>query len=175
MSTDGNELTLQVNYLAPVALTWLLAQRAERPQRVVNVASATHLSATLALDDLDLGQGYSPVAAYARAKLAVVMHTCWLAEHPLQAGFEAVSIHPGVIATGLLHAMFGAGGARPERAAANIVEVAGRSGDRGTYYDETRPAEPNPAARDRDAQAELLDHTVERLARAGIVIRPEAG
>jgi NAD(P)-dependent dehydrogenase (short-subunit alcohol dehydrogenase family) len=176
MSADGNELALQVNYLAPVALTWLLSRQAAQPgRRLVNVASATHLSATLDLDDLDLARGYSPVAAYARTKLAVVTHTCWLADHPPHAGLEAVSIHPGVIATGLLHAMFGAGGASPERAAGNIVDVAGRSGDGGTYYDETSPAPPNPVARDRGVQARLVDLTVERLAAAGIAIDVDTG
>jgi NAD(P)-dependent dehydrogenase (short-subunit alcohol dehydrogenase family) len=176
VSADGNELTLQVDYLAPVALTWLLSRRAPQPgRRVVNVASATHLSATLDLDDLDLARGYSPVAAYSRAKLAVVVHTCWLAEHPPHPGLEPVSIHPGVIATGLLHAMFGAGGASPEHAAGNIVEVAGRSGDGGTYYDETRPADPNPVARDRGFQARLLDRTAERLRAAGLAIDVDDG
>lgn len=36
------------------------------------LASQTHESATLALDDLDLAHGYSPVRAYAQSKLAIV-------------------------------------------------------------------------------------------------------
>ncbi len=55
-------------------------------------------------------------------------------------------MHPGVIATTLLHEMFDAGGDRPEYAASNILQVVSRSGDNGTYYDERRPAQPNPAA-----------------------------
>jgi NAD(P)-dependent dehydrogenase (short-subunit alcohol dehydrogenase family) len=170
VSADGNEVTLQVDYLAPVALTSLLLPRlaGQDRARIVNVASATHLSATLDLDDLDLRQGYSPVAAYARAKLALVTYTCWLADHVPHPGIEAVAVHPGVIATGLLHAMFATGGGRPERAARTIVDVAARSGDNGTYYDETRPAEPNPVARDRRVQQRLHDLTAERLARAGL-------
>jgi hypothetical protein len=64
--------------------------------------------------------------------------------------------------------MFGAAGDPPEHAARNLVEVAARSGDAGTYYDEARPAEPNPVARDRTTQARLVAHTLERLAAAGI-------
>ena len=167
---DGNELTLQVDYLAPVALTSrLLAVLADQDRaRIVDVASATHLSATLDLDDLDLERGYTPVDAYARAKLALVTHTCWLAGHLPHRGIEVVALHPGIIATGLLHAMFAIGGDEPERAARAIVEVAGRSGDNGTYYDEVRPADPHPAARDPRVQRRLHDLTVARLARAGV-------
>jgi NAD(P)-dependent dehydrogenase (short-subunit alcohol dehydrogenase family) len=170
LSADGNELTLQVNYLAPVALTSLLLDRVadQDRARIVNVASATHLSATLDLEDLDLRQGYAPVTAYARAKLALVTYTCWLADHVPHPGIEAVAAHPGVIATGLLHAMFASGGDTPERAARTIVEVTARSGDNGTYYDETRPAEPNPVARDLRIQQRLHDLTVARLAGAGL-------
>jgi NAD(P)-dependent dehydrogenase (short-subunit alcohol dehydrogenase family) len=174
MSADGNELTLQVDYLAPVALTARLLPRlaGQERARVVNVASATHLSATLDLDDLDLAHGYSAVAAYARAKLALVVHTCWLAGHLPHAGIEVVALHPGVISTGLLHAMFGAGGDRPESAASAVVAVAGRSGDSGTYYDEARPAAPHPDAHDPRVQARLHDLTAARLARAGIDVGP---
>lgn len=170
VTDDGNELTLQVDYLAPVALTSRLLPglAGQDRARIVNVASATHLSATLDLDDLDLRRGYTPVAAYARAKLALVTYTCWLAGHLPHAGVEVVALHPGVIATGLLHAMFAAGGDRPESAARAIVDVAGRAGDSGTYYDEARPADPHPAARDPEVQRRLHDLTVARLARAGV-------
>jgi NAD(P)-dependent dehydrogenase (short-subunit alcohol dehydrogenase family) len=167
---DGNEQTLQVNYLAPVGLTTLLLDRLapEAPVRVVNVASATHLSAALDLDDLDLHQGYTPVAAYARAKLALVTYTCWLAAHPRRPDVEVVAVHPGVIATGLLHAMFSIGGDSPDDAARTLAEVAAGAGDSGTYYDETRPAQPNPAALDPRTQQRLHDLTAARLAPAGI-------
>jgi hypothetical protein len=65
-------------------------------------------------------------------------------------------VHPGVIATGLLHAMFSVGGDSPEYAAANLLDVVRRDDDNGTYYDERRPATPNPIALDPVTQ-ELLD------------------
>jgi hypothetical protein len=73
LSSDGNEITLQTNYLAPVA---------------------------------------------------------WLARHLLRPSVEVVSMHPGVIATTLLHEMFGAGGDRPEHAASNLMQVVSNSGQR---------------------------------------------
>jgi NAD(P)-dependent dehydrogenase (short-subunit alcohol dehydrogenase family) len=171
-TADGNESTLQVDYLAPVALTSSLLERlAEQDRaRIVNVASATHLSATLDLDDLDLRHGYTPVAAYARAKLALVAFTCWLADHVPHPGIEAVAVHPGVIASDLLHAMFAVGGDDPESAAGVLVDVAERAGDSGTYYDERRPAEPNRAARDRRVQQRLLALTAARLSPHGVTI-----
>jgi hypothetical protein len=62
-----------------------------------------------------------------------------------------------VISTGLLHAMFGAGGDSPERAAANIVHAAEAPGDvNGTYFDESRTASPNPEALVPEVQSRLM-------------------
>jgi NAD(P)-dependent dehydrogenase (short-subunit alcohol dehydrogenase family) len=169
MSSDGNELTLQVNYLAPIALTSLLREHMQGHggARIVNISSATHLSATLRWDDLDLGTGYSPTTAYAQSKLALVIYTCWLAGRLSPPDAEVVSMHPGVISTRLLHSMFPLGGDPPEDAADRVVAVACRSGDNGTYYDEAKPAEPNPLALDHGAQSRLHGLTALRL--AGVV------
>lgn len=164
LSADGNEVTWQTNYLAPVALTTLLSGHVGR---VVNVASATHLSASLHLD------AYSPAGAYAHSKLALVTYTCWLADHLPPTATEAISVHPGIIATDLLHAMFSIGGDRPERAATNLIDVATRGGDNGTYYDERTPAAPNPIALRRDAQERLHEQTVAAL--AGVISSPIRG
>ncbi|WP_162605526.1 SDR family NAD(P)-dependent oxidoreductase [Jiangella ureilytica] len=167
LTGDGHEATLQVNYLAPVVLTTLLLDTvgAGRPGRIVNVASATHYSASLRLDDLTwAGNGYSPAAAYARSKLALVTWTCRLATHRPRDTVDIVSIHPGVIATGLLHAMFSAGGDSPEHAAANLLDVVRRDHDNGTYYDERRPATPNPVALDPVTEELLEELTQQALA-----------
>ena len=166
MSSDGNELTLQVNYLAPVALTSLLRENLQGHggARIVNVSSATHVSATLRWDDLDLATGYSPTTAYAQSKLALVTYTCWLAARLSAPEVEVVSMHPGVISTRLLHAMFAVGGDPPEEAADRVVAVASRMGDNGSYYDEAEPAVPNPLALDHEAQSRLHHLTALRLA-----------
>lgn len=164
LSDDGHEVTLQTNYLAPVVLTNRLLDLvgAGRPGRIVNVASATHYSASLRLDDLTwAGDGYSPAAAYARSKLALVTWTCRLATNRPRDTVDVVSIHPGVIATGLLHAMFSVGGDSPEHAAANLVDVVQRDHDNGTYYDERRPATPSPVALDPVTE-ELLEELTRR-------------
>jgi len=181
LSADGHEATFQTNFLAPVALTSALlpalARAADvRPAgasgagaRIVNVASATHYSASLRLDDLELEEGYGAVAAYAHSKLAVVTWTCWLAHRLDGERLDALSLHPGVISTDLLHAMFGAGGAAPERAAANVVAAAQRPrGINGAYLDEDEPARPNPEALDHAAQERLLTAAAEALTAAGL-------
>ncbi|XVV16125.1 SDR family NAD(P)-dependent oxidoreductase [Actinoplanes sp. CA-131856] len=148
VNAAGLEVTFQTNYLAPVLLTTRLL---DLTRRVVNVASATHLSATLG----DAGRPYSAAGAYAYSKLALVAYSCWLSRRRT----EVVSMHPGIIATPLLHAMFAVDGDRPEHAAANVRYVASQQRDNGTYYDEREPARPNPEALDHDAQDRLIELT----------------
>ncbi|MBL7259572.1 SDR family NAD(P)-dependent oxidoreductase [Paractinoplanes lichenicola] len=156
MSGDGHELTFQTNYLAAVALT----QQLGTPDRVVNVSSATHLSATLHLDDVDLTHHrYAPEIAYAQSKLALVAETCRLAATLKDTGRTAVSVHPGIISTALLHAMFAIRGDTTEQAAATLVHVITRENDNGTYYDERSPAAPNPIALDPVFQQRLRELT----------------
>jgi NAD(P)-dependent dehydrogenase (short-subunit alcohol dehydrogenase family) len=170
LSADGYEATLQTNYLALVALTSaLLGTLADADRaRIINVASRTHLSATLALDDLQLEHEYSPVAAYAHSKLAIVTYTCWLARQLESSPVEAASLHPGVISTGLLHAMFGGGGAPAEVGADSIVSLVQRPvGVNGRYFDEDRPATPHPDALVTEQQDRLLAATERMLDAVG--------
>ncbi|MGI5519861.1 SDR family NAD(P)-dependent oxidoreductase [Micromonospora sp. CA-259024] len=166
VSGAGTEVTFQTNYLAPVLLTTRLIDLVGNGPagRIVNVASATHLSAALLLDDLDLTRhAYSPSTAYAHSKLALVAYSCWLAAHRPSQSLDVVSMHPGVISTRLLHAMFAIAGDRPEHAAANIRYVAFRRDDNGTYYDERNPQPPNPQASDRAMQDRLHEITSRTL------------
>ena len=171
LSADGHEATLQTNYLALVALTSkLLGVLGEADRaRIVNVSSRTHASATLALDDLELERGYDAVTAYARSKLAIVTYTSWLARRLASGSIEATSLHPGVISTALLHAMFGIGGAPADVGGRNVAERALRSKDvNGAYFDEDRRAEPNPQALEPGVQERLLAETTRMLADAGV-------
>jgi NAD(P)-dependent dehydrogenase (short-subunit alcohol dehydrogenase family) len=167
LTGDGHEITFQTNYLAPVALTTGLLPILGG--RVINVASATHYSAQLSLDDLELERGYSSVSAYAHSKLALVAYTCWLARQLDAHPTEAVSLHPGVISTDLLHAMFGAGGDSVERGALNILSLAQRPpGVNGLYFDEDSPAQPNPDALEIANQDRLMEATARALEAAGV-------
>jgi NAD(P)-dependent dehydrogenase (short-subunit alcohol dehydrogenase family) len=102
-STDGHELTFQVNLLAPFLLTNLLLDRlTEAPDgaRVVNTASMDYRKAHLDLDDLDRARGrYRWRSVYSASKLATVIFTWELARRVEGTGVTASAFHPGVVAT----------------------------------------------------------------------------
>ena len=170
VSRDGNEVTLQTNYLAAVVLTesTLGLMRDRRPSRIVNVASATHASATLHLDDLNLERHpYSPVIAYSQSKLALVTYTCWLASQLRGGPCDAVSLHPGVIDTRLLRSLFGIGGDSASHGAASIIHAATADGNvNGVYFDEATPGRPHPDALDPVVQEQLHRTTQDLIARS---------
>jgi NAD(P)-dependent dehydrogenase (short-subunit alcohol dehydrogenase family) len=162
-SRDGVELTFQVNYLAGALLTDLLLPGMPASGRIVNTASATHYSASLDLDDLDFRrERYSPVAAYSRSKLAIVAASQSLASRIPQ---RVLSVHPGVISTTLLHAMFGAGGDSVDHGAATLEAAMFSDAPSGAYLDELTPAGPNPIAVDTQFQERLRDVTSDLLGR----------
>jgi NAD(P)-dependent dehydrogenase (short-subunit alcohol dehydrogenase family) len=161
---DGIEATLQVNYVAMVLLTRLLLPQMTEGGRIVNVSSATHEMASLDLDDLGMERsGYSAVNAYARSKLAILSHSLRLARELADPGITVVSLSPGVISTGLLHAMFGAGGASLGHGAANVVDAAMRDVPSGTYLDDGEITRPSAEARDERTQEALAAATDQML------------
>lgn len=158
----GTDITYQVNYLAGVQLTHLLIPALEPHGRIVNVASATHYSATLNLEDLAFAKRpYSPSAAYAQSKLAIVAYSNWLAGHVSQ---SVVSIHPGVVSTDLLHAMFTVGGVPPAVGGDNLAGATAVDVPSGTYLDEANPSEPSAESLDPELQRALVNDTAKRLA-----------
>jgi NAD(P)-dependent dehydrogenase (short-subunit alcohol dehydrogenase family) len=154
---DGHELTFQVNYLAPYALTTKLVPRlAGAGGRVINVSSVMHAGATIKWNNL-AGDQYWPLAAYAQSKLALTMYTKSLAEAG-GASFTALSVHPGVFRTRLLPIYDRVG--RPVEEAAPILTTLAspeHSVLNGGYYDGLRLAKAaalveNPRARTRLAK-----------------------
>lgn len=106
-TTDGFEQQFGTNHLGHFALTGLLFDRlASTPgARVVNVSSGGHRFGTMDFENLMFadGQGYTPMKAYGRSKLANLLFT-----YELQRRFEALGIqaqalaaHPGVSDTNL--------------------------------------------------------------------------
>lgn len=161
---DGQELTFQVNYLAPYLLTTKLAPSlASAGGRVINVSSVMHRGGNINWKN-QAGHQYWPLAAYAQSKLALTMYTKSLAEDG-GAAFTALSVHPGVFQTRLLP-IYGRLG-RPAEEAAPILTTLGSSTYRvisGGYYDGLSPTKAaalveNPRARGR--LAKLSAHLVE--------------
>ena len=164
VTADGHETTLQVNLLAGALLTDRLLPAIPAGGRIINVASATHYGASLDLDDLELARTpYSPAGAYAHSKLAIVAYSAWLTRQPAAAGIDVVSVHPGVVSTGLLHAMFGPGGEPATTAASVLVDLSRRPLKTGAYYDEDRIATPNSQALDHTTQDRLAGYVLEAI------------
>lgn len=102
VSVEGHELQFATNVLGPYRLTALLMPallRSTAP-RVVTVASNTHKTSPVPLTDLDSLDGYRPIRAYAKTKLASVL---FAKELQRRAGKRLLSVccHPGAAKTNL--------------------------------------------------------------------------
>jgi retinol dehydrogenase 14 len=158
LSADGYELTFAVNHLAPFALTRLLLPilRVADDARVVLVSSGAHQGGALDFDDLHAARAYDGFRAYATSKLCNVLFANALARrHP---GLSVNSLHPGVIATKLLHAGFGPGGAPLADGARTTIRVAtdpALRGVSGRYFANERETRSSAASRDEALQERL--------------------
>jgi len=100
VTTDGHELTNQVNYLSTFLLNHLLAQRLVASRAtVIMTSSMAHWGGRIDLDDMDHEASYTSSAAYSDSKLALLLHTRQLQRNLGRHGLTAVAFHPGVIAS----------------------------------------------------------------------------
>jgi NAD(P)-dependent dehydrogenase (short-subunit alcohol dehydrogenase family) len=170
MSEDGFELTFATNYLGPFLLTQLLLDRVTEHGRIINVSSRIHYKGRLGATELaqvaDRRARYSAGVAYARSKLANVIHTLALARRLEGTRIAANCLHPGVVDTNLLprwlrllrplrsrEIIDAELGARTTLHLALSAEVAGKS---GRYFDENhREQPPLEAANDVTLQEAL--------------------
>jgi len=173
LNGDGIETTFAVNYVAPFALTELLApllieSATVAPSRVIDVASVAHTRGRIHLQDLQLSASWTGYAAYAQSKLALVMHALTLAEKRDPEKLVAYSLHPGVIATKLLRQGFGpVQGAPVETGAKAIAMLAGGEAvtePSGSYFSDGVATPPSTAARDSQTRHALWEATL-RLAK----------
>ncbi|KAA6223985.1 SDR family NAD(P)-dependent oxidoreductase [Streptomyces albofaciens JCM 4342] len=153
LTGDGNEITFQVNFLAHYLLTCLLepALTTDPGGRVVNVSSSLHRTASIQWSDPHRARRYSRLAAYAQSQLAL---TVFAADPRV----TAVSVHPGVCATGLLP-LYALDGSPAADGAAHVVRLCDPAVEivNGAYYDRDRRVDPAPAATE--------DRTVRRLSK----------
>ena len=161
LTEDGHEITHQVNYLAPYLLTrqlWV-PLCLHRQGRVVNVSSSLHLSGNFNWGDLDRSKHYARTAAYAQSKLQLTMFTRAAAA---AAGEQllAVSVHPGVIASGLLplYSRIGAPIAEGAETVARLCLPTTSVRD-GAYYDGAAEAPVAALVNDERAVARLWKAT----------------
>lgn len=122
LSEDGNEVSLQVNFLAAHLLAKLLRAplSAAGQARIVNVSSSLHRTAAMNWNDPHRVKRYSRVAAYAQSQLALTMAARDMA--PEGSGITSVSVNPGLCDTALLP-LYGRVGAPPAEGAAAVVKL----------------------------------------------------
>jgi retinol dehydrogenase 12 len=171
-SVDGFELTFATNHLGPFLLTALLSGHMDKGARIVVVASRIHYRARLDLGAVSDAQArYAATAAYARSKLANVMHSFALARRMAGRGISVNCLHPGVVATNLLppwlrvikplftRVMFDA-----ERGARTSIYLAldpGVADTTGRYFDEDQlPRTASALANDVELQESLWKMSV---------------
>ena len=179
LTPEGVEKTFALDYLVPMLLCEVLrpALEAAPSGRIVNVVSKAAGRGRLDLDDLTFERGYSGLAAYARAKLALILGTIdYAGRHPK---LHVNCVHPGMVNTGMPQELpayfrvfvraFGRFLATPEQGAERVLRLAvGTLGATitGAYVDVDRPARPPRASTDSALRARLREVTDGRIAEA---------
>jgi NAD(P)-dependent dehydrogenase (short-subunit alcohol dehydrogenase family) len=98
LTVDGYEMTLALNHLAPFHLTNLLLDQliSSGNGRVINVSSDAHLGCPgIDFDNLHGEKSYDGKAAYAQAKLAVLLFTYELVRRLKGRGVTVNAVDPG--------------------------------------------------------------------------------
>ncbi len=104
---DGFESQVGTNHLGHFALTGLLIDLIINTphSRVVSVSSKAHTAGKMDFEDLlyENGQGYTPMKAYGRSKLANLLFTFELQRKFEAAGRDSIAVaaHPGISKTNL--------------------------------------------------------------------------
>ncbi|WP_225725800.1 MULTISPECIES: SDR family NAD(P)-dependent oxidoreductase [unclassified Nocardia] len=178
VTEDGNELTFQINHLAPFLLTNLLLDELRQAKaRVINTASLTYRFARLDLTTVNEPTGaFSQFGAYATTKLANILFTRELARRTAGSGLVTAAFHPGAVATHVYdHAPLGLGRLirsplsrpffiQPDKGADPLVHLATTSDDiNGKYYNRFELEEPRTR---QAADPELAEQLWEFSARA---------
>ena len=160
ISRDGNELRLQVNYLAPYLLTRLLLPLLldSAPARIVNVSSAGQ--ASIDFDDPMLEHRYDGLQAYCPSKLAQVMDTIELAGELDSDEITVNCLHP---ATYMDTKMVRLAGVNPAstveegaEATFRLITDASLDGTSGLYFDHQHESVAHSQAYDDDARTKLM-------------------
>lgn len=104
LTRDGNELTFQVNHIAPFLFTMLLMDAIKKSGqgRVIQVNSEGHRFGGLNLSDLDWKKRpYIGLRAYGASKTAQIMTVMTLADKLKGTGVTVNAMHPGGVRTNI--------------------------------------------------------------------------
>lgn len=167
-SEDGLELTFAVNHLAHFLLVTRLIQtlKANAPARVVVVSSMIHEGGSVDLENLMMEDGYDGMRAYSQSKRANVLFVLELARRCAGEGITANALHPGVIATKLLHEYFSGGAPVSEGAKTSIYLATSEelSSVSGAYFRDRRRADSSALEESEKARA-LWERSEEMVTR----------
>lgn len=170
-STDGIEMTLALNHLAPFLLTNLLLKtlEASAPARVITVASIAHVGAKLPFNDMNNREGlWRSFKVYGETKLMNIMFTYELSRRLAGSRVTANAAHPGFVASnfgksngGFWTGMFALAqpftispqeGAQTSSYLASSPDVAETTGQ---YFVRCKPTHTSSVSYDQDAQRRL--------------------
>jgi len=169
LSSDGVEMTLAVNHLAPFLLTILLLDllKASAPARVVNVASSSHKSIiSVDLENLQGESNYDGFAAYSLSKLGNVLFTQSLADKLNGTSVTANALNPGVVNTKLLRKSYHLDGMSIEEGARTSVYLASSpivEGVSGKYYKNMQEHPASDLSQDQDLQGSFWNLSKEMV------------
>ena len=176
-TADGFERTWQVNVVAPFLLTSLLRDklRADKANVVQTASLANFLMSKFDLSDPTTLEHFSPERAYGNAKLGDILLTRYIDAH----GINAVSFHPGVLATdfsksstgmmskmysGLIGKTFGKPADGGENLTYFLTGTEGIHFESGEYYnDKRKPGLQRPIAKKLSVGRRVFDDLGRRL------------
>ncbi|KAG2482771.1 hypothetical protein HYH03_018311 [Edaphochlamys debaryana] len=177
-TAQGYEYQLGVNHLGHFALTQAVLpalQAANKPVRIINVASAAHTFGQINFADLQHDKEYDAWKVYGQSKLANVMYSYELAQRlGPDSKITVNALHPGVVKTELGRWMvedskkswfmplaleaFKLFMLEPKQGAATSIHLASSpevEGVTGKYFDKCRPVTSSPASYDKSVQQRL--------------------
>ena len=132
-NSQGLEMSMAVNFLAPFILSQSLKELLERSKagRIVNVVSELYRKGSFASDPEGQRKKYNAGNAYANSKLASVLMSQEMARRYAKDNISILCLHPGVLATDalrdypkLLIKLMNMMLEKPERGGARITRLA---------------------------------------------------
>jgi NAD(P)-dependent dehydrogenase (short-subunit alcohol dehydrogenase family) len=181
-TADGNEVTFQVNYLAPFLLTTQLMEvLVDSCATIVNTTSSSQkLLRKVTITDFETTDRRRPSTAYALAKLANILFTRELHRRYRADGLSVAVVHPGYVDTNIgdasgsrflkvmRHTPVRRLTATADHGADQLVWLAsstpGVDWTPGEYYAKGKIAKANRAAYDLDLARELWNRTLAKIA-----------
>ena len=179
-SVDGFEMTFALNHLSYYLMTNLLLDmlvgtaQATGEVRIINVSSSAHRNATLRLDNLRDGSGFSLMNSYGASKLMNVLFTYDLARRLEDTAISMNAVHPGVVRTrfghdtsriwSILVKFLQLFAISPQRGAETLVYLAASpdvAGISGKYWNNKQQKQSSENSYDREQQSALWQYSAE--------------